>query len=66
MYLIHNGIVRETPKAKVRYGEDCGKAVTEMLFSYKEEKVPKAIEETKALEDIYYCMLSQYRLTRHS
>lgn len=54
MYLTHNGIVRETPKAKVRNGEDNGKTVTGMQFSYDKEKVAAAIEETKKLEGIYY------------
>ena len=30
MYLVHNGIVRETPKAKVRHGENNGKMVKGM------------------------------------
>ncbi len=54
MYLTHNGIVRETPKAKVHNGEDTGKTVTGMQFSYDKEKVAAAIEETKKLEGIYY------------
>ncbi len=54
MYLTHNGIVRETPKAKVRNGEDNGKTVAGMQFSYDKEKVAAAIEETKKLEGIYY------------
>lgn len=54
MYLTHNGIVRETPKAKVRNGEDIGKTVTGMQFSYDKEKVAAAIEETKKMEGIYY------------
>ena len=54
MYLTHNGIVRETPKAKVRNGKDTGKTVTGMQFSYDKEKVAAAIEETKKLEGIYY------------
>ena len=39
MYLIHNGIVRQSAKAKVRYGEENTKEVTGMLFSYDEKKV---------------------------
>lgn len=54
MYLTHNGIVRETPKAKVRNGEDNGKTVVGMQFSYDKEKVAAAIEKTKKLEGIYY------------
>ena len=54
MYLFHNGVVRETPKAKVRLGEDTDKIVKELEFSYDEEKVQKAIEETYKLPGIYY------------
>lgn len=54
MYLFHNGVVRETPKAKVRQGIDDGSQVTGMEFGYNEEKVQAAIDETKNLEGIYY------------
>lgn len=54
MYLTHNGIVRETAKAKVRYGEESAKKVTGMLFSYDAAKVEAAIKETYQQEGIYY------------
>lgn len=54
MYLTHNGIVRESAKAKVRYGEENTKNVIGMLFSYDEEKVQAAIAQTYELEGIYY------------
>ncbi|MGM0395944.1 MAG: molybdenum cofactor biosynthesis protein MoaE [Bacillota bacterium] len=54
MYLFHNGVVRETPKAKVRQGIDDGSQVTGMEFGYNEEKVLSAIEETKNLDGIYH------------
>lgn len=54
MYLIHNGIVRQSAKAKVRYGEENTKEVTGMLFSYDEKKVEAAISETYQLDGIYY------------
>lgn len=54
MYLTHNGIVRKSAKAKVRYGEDNTRAVTGMLFSYDQEKVEEAISETYQLDGIYY------------
>lgn len=54
MYLTHNGIVRESAKAKVRFGEENTKAVSGMLFSYEQGKVDKAIEETLQMEGIYY------------
>ena len=54
MYLTHNGIVRKSAKAKVRFGEENTKEVAGMLFSYDQEKVDKAIEETMQMEGIYY------------
>ena len=54
MYLTHNGIVRQTAKAQVRYGEENTNAVTGMLFSYDEEKVNAAVAETYRLPGIYY------------
>ena len=54
MYLAHNGIVRQSAKAKVRYGEENTKEVTGMLFSYDEKKVEAAISETYKLDGIYY------------
>ena len=53
MYLTHNGIVRKSAKVKVRLGEDA-KDVTGMLFSYDQAKVDAAVEETYALDGIYY------------
>jgi len=54
MYLVHNGIVRETAKAKVRYNEENTKAVKGMLFSYDQEKLNAVIEEGYTLPGIYY------------
>ena len=54
MYLTHNGTVRQTAKAKVRYGEENTKEVTGMLFSYDEEKVNAVIADTYKMEGIYY------------
>lgn len=54
MYLFHNGVVRETPKAKVRQGIDDGSQVRGMEFGYDEEKVQAAIEEAKRLEGIFH------------
>ncbi len=54
MFLTHNGVVRETPKAKVRQGLDDGSKVKGMEFSYDAEKVDAAIEEARILEGIYY------------
>ena len=54
MYLTHNGTVRQTAKAKVRYGEENTKEVTGMLFSYDKEKVDAVIADAHKLEGIYY------------
>ena len=54
MYLTHNGTVRQSAKAKVRYGAEDTKPVTGMLFSYDQEKVDAIIQEAYGLEGIYY------------
>ncbi|SCZ79837.1 molybdenum cofactor biosynthesis protein MoaE [Acidaminobacter hydrogenoformans] len=54
MFLVHNGVVRETPKALVRQGIDDGTTVKGMLFSYDAVKVDAAIEEAKKLEGVFY------------
>lgn len=54
MYLTHNGTVRQTAKAKVRYGTEHAREVTGMLFSYDKEKVDAVIAETYRMEGIYY------------
>jgi len=52
MFLIHNGVVRESAKAKVRGGNENAASVKGMLFDYDEVKVTAAIEKAKALEGI--------------
>ena len=54
MYLLHNGVVRQSSRAKVRLGAESAPDVQKMYFSYDEAKVQKAVEETYALEGIYY------------
>ena len=54
MYLTHNGTVRQTAKAKVRYGAEDTREVTGMIFSYDEEKVNAVIADTYKMEGIYY------------
>ena len=53
MYLTHNGVVRQSAKAKVRYGEDA-KDVTGMVFSYDQSKVDAVLTDARKLEGIYY------------
>ena len=54
MYLTHNGTVRQTAKAKARYGAEDTKEVTGMVFSYDQEKVDSVISDTYKKEGIYY------------
>ena len=54
MYLTHNGIVRQSAKAKVRFGDEDTQSVTGMYFSYKPEKVEAIIQETYKMDGIYY------------
>ena len=52
MILIHNGVVRKTPKAEVRQGIQNGTEVTGMEFSYDEKKVEQVIEDTLQMQGI--------------
>lgn len=54
MYLTHNGIVRRSAKARVRYGDQDTSPVTGMLFSFQQEKVDAVIADTYKMEGIYY------------
>lgn len=54
MYLVHNGTVRQTPKAKVRQGIDDGSIVKGMEFSYDSEKVDLVIAETYKMPGIFH------------
>lgn len=54
MFLVHNGVVRQTSKAKVRNGIDDGLLVTGMQFAYDEEKVDAAIAETRKMSGIFH------------
>lgn len=54
MYLVHNGVVRITPKKQVREGvEGIGK-VTRIEFSYDAAGVEKAIADTLEMPGVYY------------
>ena len=54
MFLVHNGVVRQTPKAKVRQGIDDGSIVKGMEFSYDAAKVDAAIAETYKMDGIFH------------
>ena len=54
MYLVHNGVVRESAKAKVRHGETGTKPVTGMVFSYDAALVDSIVAETLKMEGIFH------------
>jgi Molybdopterin converting factor, large subunit len=54
MFLVHNGVVRQTPKAKVRQGLDDGSSVKGMEFGYDEVKVNAVIAEAYKMEGIFH------------
>ena len=54
MYLVHNGTVRQDAKKKVREGAGDTLPVSEMEFSYDEDKVNAAVAQAYQLEGIYY------------
>ena len=58
MYLIHNGTVRETPKAEARGietdGVQPGDKVGGMMFDYDAAKVDAAVAEARQLPGISY------------
>lgn len=57
MYLTHNGVVRQSARAKVRLGAEDTKPVTGMYFAYDREKVDGVIADTYKMEGIYYIKL---------
>ena len=54
MWLTHNGVVRQTPKQKVRKGIDDGSIVERLTFGYDRKKVMAAIDAAKEMEGIHY------------
>lgn len=54
MFLVHNGVVRQTPKDKVRNGIDDGSLVKGMEFTYDAAKVEAAIDETYKMNGIFH------------
>ena len=54
MYLFHNGVVRQTARARVREGDAQAMPVSGMRFSYDPERVATAVEETRRLPGIYH------------
>ena len=54
MYLTHNGVVRRSAKAKVRFGDETAADVQGMTFSYDRAKVDAVIADTYRMEGIHY------------
>lgn len=54
MYLTHNGVVRETARARVRNGDQDAGPVVGMYFDYDDEKVKAAVAKTYEMAGIYY------------
>ncbi|MCL2336142.1 MAG: molybdenum cofactor biosynthesis protein MoaE [Firmicutes bacterium] len=54
MFLVHNGVVRQTSKAKVRQGLDDDLPVKGMDFAYDAAKVEAAIAETNKMTGIFH------------
>lgn len=54
MYLFHNGVVRQSAKAKVRQGDESAAEVTGMIFSYDAERVERAVEDARRMPGIGY------------
>lgn len=54
MYLLHNGTVRQTAKAAVRYGDENVPTVTGMSVSCDQPRLDAAIADTYRMAGIYY------------
>lgn len=54
MFLVHNGVVRITPKAEVREGTQGLGQVAQVDFSYDEAGVEAAIEDALTWPGVYY------------
>ena len=54
MYLMHNGTVRQTARAKVRHGEQDARPVRGMQFGYDRERVDEVIAQTRAMDGVGY------------
>ena len=52
MFLLHNGVVRRSAKAKVRQGDENAPDVTGMRFSYDRKKAAASIAEAEAMPGI--------------
>lgn len=53
MFLVHNGVVRESAKVQVRSGKTDAPAVTGMNFSFDAAKVDSAVADALAMPGIF-------------
>ena len=53
MYLFHIGVVRSTPKAKVRQGADTGRTVRAVDFAYDGARLAASLERTKKMPGVF-------------
>ncbi len=54
MFLVHNGVVRITPKREVREGVEGIGRVAQVEFSYDADGVDAAVEEALSWPGVYY------------
>ena len=54
MFLTHNGVVRQTAKARVREGDQSMPDVEAVRFSYDEEGLKAAVAEALTWDGVYY------------
>ncbi len=52
MFLIHNGVVRRSPRAQVREGKTDAGEVRGMDFDYDAEKITRAVEHARKMPGI--------------
>ena len=52
MFLLHNGVVRRSAKARVRAGDESAADVCGMRFSYDRKKTADAIAEAERMDGI--------------
>ncbi len=54
MFLLHNGVVRRSAKARVRAGDENAPEVRGMYFTFDREKAAAAIRAAEAMEGIRF------------
>ena len=54
MYLVHNGTVRQSARAKVRDGDENTLPVSGMIFHADDALVQAAVERVRQMDGIYY------------